>query len=99
MAFGYSGRSKEDFYEDYSSNRSDDLDWNDFQIRTQINSNKRDEVESVIDDDADGSDAQLETPAGPAPRITIRYNDAGSLESVIDCIYIKNLKENNEIYI
>lgn len=64
-------------------NRSEGLDWNDFQIRTQINSNKRDEVESVIDDDGDGTDTQLQTPAGPAPRITIRYNDTGSLESVI----------------
>ncbi len=39
---------------------------------------------SVIDDDVDGTAGQLQSAsAGPAPRITIRYNDPGSLESVI----------------
>lgn len=77
------GRAKEAFYDGYL-NRSESLDWADFQTRTKTTSiiNKRDEVESVIDD-IDGTTGQLQTAAGPAPRITIRYNDPGSLESVI----------------
>lgn len=79
------GRTKEAFYDAYL-NRSESLDWADFQekTRTKKTSIKRDEVASVIDDDVDGTAGQLQSaPAGPAPRITIRYNDPGSLESVI----------------
>lgn len=79
----HSGRAKEAFYDSRYLNRSESLDWADFQARTKSsNTNKRDEVESVIDD-VDGTAGQLQTAAGPAPRITIRYNDPGSLESVI----------------
>ena len=75
-----SGRAKEAFYNGYL-NRSESLDWAEFQTRTKTTNIKRDEVASVIDD-VDGTTGQLQASAGPAPRITIRYNDPGSLESV-----------------
>ena len=82
------GRTKESeaFYDDDGYlNRSESLDWAEFQARTKKSNIKRDEVASVIDvDDVDGTAVgQLQSAAaGPAPRITIRYNDPGSLESV-----------------
>ncbi|XP_057365663.1 uncharacterized protein LOC130686563 [Daphnia carinata] len=75
-------RTKESLYDGYL-NRSESLDWAGFRTRNKaMTSSKRDEATSVIDD-IDGTGSQLQSAsAGQVPRITIRYNDPGSLESV-----------------
>lgn len=75
-------RTKESLYDGYL-NRSESLDWAGFQTRNKaMTSTKRDEPTSVITD-IDGTGSQLQSSsAGQVPRITIRYNDPGSLESV-----------------
>ena len=74
-------QTKESLYEGYL-NRSESLDWEGFETRAKTTSTKRDDAASAMLD-VDGTTSQLQTAsAGPAPRITIRYNDPGSLESV-----------------
>lgn len=60
-------------------NHSESLDWIGFQ------GNRRESIglDDENDDTEDASISQQSTlTAGPAPKITIRYNDPGSLESV-----------------
>ena len=89
--FSSINRSKEtsQYYNEDELSACESLDWDGFNPQSSGSGRVIDDDDNVQSSIIGGDELQTSpsSPAGPAPMITIRYNDPGSLESV--CTYCR----------